>query len=385
MRIAFIIIISCLSLSSASAQEEKQESPWEVHGYVKQLQTIFKIDGFNTYLLDNLIHNRINVRYEPSEHFQVAVDFRNRIFYGDLVKLNPGFASQIEMANNDYFDLSAHLINKQDWLVNSTIDRAYMQYTKGSFEARLGRQRINWGISTVWNPNDLFNAFSFTDFDYEERPGSDGIRLKYYLDFASSLEIAASAGRSWNERVVAAMYKWNVAQYDFQILSGFAQNNWVVGGGWAGNLKNAGFKGEFSYFIPKEDSEDNSFAITAAIDYSFTNSLYVSGGYLYNSNGRTKGSLSDLFSFQLSAKNLYPFRHALVTSFAYPITPLINSSLALIYSPVSTHPLFVSPNITISVAQSWDLDLVGQFVFNKENEKYTSPVTAGFIRLKVSF
>ncbi|MCB0688351.1 MAG: hypothetical protein KDC53_17555 [Saprospiraceae bacterium] len=385
MRITFIIIITGLAFATVSAQDEEKESPWDIHGYVKQLQTVIKIDGFNTYLLDNLIHNRINIRYEPSDHFQVAVDFRNRIFYGDLVKLNPAFADQIETGNNAYFDLSAHLINKEDWLVNSTIDRAYMQYTKGNWEARLGRQRINWGISTTWNPNDLFNAFSFTDFDYEERPGSDAFRLKYYLGFASSIEIAASAGRTWDERVIATMYKWNMKQYDFQILTGFSQNNWVVGGGWAGNLKTAGFKGEWSYFFADDAMGKNSFALTASIDYSFANSLYISGGYLYNSNGRTSGSLSDLFSFQLSAKNLYPFKHAIMTSFGYPITPLINSSLALIYSPVSSHPLFISPNLTVSVAQSWDLDLVGQLVFNKDNNKYSSPVAAGFIRLKFSF
>ncbi|MCB0667095.1 MAG: hypothetical protein KDC80_14800 [Saprospiraceae bacterium] len=384
MRTVTSILLVLITINGLGAQEEK-ESPWDVHGYVKHLQTIFKIDGFNTYLLDNLVHNRVNIRYEPSEHFQLAVDFRNRIFYGDLIKLNPSFADQIEMSNNDYFDLSAHLINKQDWLVNSTIDRAYMQYTKGTFEARLGRQRINWGISTVWNPNDLFNAFSFTDFDYEERPGSDAVRLKYYLDFASSIEIAASAGDTWDERVVAAMYKWNVSQYDLQVLSGFSQNNWVIGGGWAGNLKTAGFKGEWTYFFGKDDAEKNSFALMSAIDYSFSNGFYLSAGYLYNSNGRTKGSLSDLFSFELSAKNLYPFRHAIITSFSYPVTPLINSSLAIIYSPLSSHPLFLSPNITVSVAQSWDLDLVGQLVFNEENDRYTSPVTAAFLRLKFSF
>lgn len=385
MRAVTSILLVLITIIGLGAQEDEKESPWDVHGYVKHLQTIFKIDGFNTYLLDNLVHNRVNIRYEPSEHFQLAVDFRNRIFYGDLIKLNPNFADQIEMSNNDYFDLSAHLIDKQDWLVNSTIDRAYMQYTKGSFEARLGRQRINWGISTVWNPNDLFNAFSFTDFDYEERPGSDAVRLKYYLDFASSIEIAASAGDTWDESVVAAMYKWNISQYDFQVLSGFSQNNWVIGGGWAGNLKTSGFKGEWTYFFGEDDTEDHSFALTAAIDYSFTNGFYLSAGYLYNSNGRTKGSLSDLFSFELSAKNLYPFRHAIITSLSYPVTPLINSSLAIIYSPLSSHPLFLSPNVTVSVAQSWDLDLVGQLVFNEENDRYTSPVNAAFLRLKFSF
>ena len=387
MRSVIGIAILMLIISAPTyGQEEEKESPWKVQGYVKQLQTVLKIDGFNTYLLDNLLHNRLNFRYEPSENFQVAVDFRNRLFYGDLVKLNPAYADQIERGNNDFFDLSVHLFDRDDWLVNSTIDRAYLQYTKGPWELRAGRQRINWGISTIWNPNDLFNAFAFTDFDYEERPGSDALRIKYYRGFASSIEVAISAGDTWNDRVAAALYKWNVAQYDFQVLAGFARQYWAIGGGWAGNLKTAGFKGEWTYFIPTADvSGDQSLALTAAIDYVFSNSLFLSAGYLYNSNGKTRGTLTELFTFELSAQNLYPFRHAIVTSLAYPITPLLNSSLALIYSPVSSHPLFINPGLTLSVAQSWDLDLVGQLAFNKENGNYESPVAAGFLRLKVSF
>ena len=73
----------------------------------------------------------------------------------------------------------------------------------------------------------------------------------------------------------------------------------MLGGGWAGNLKTAGLKGEFSYFISEDHK--NSFALTGAMDYSFANSLYLNAGYLYNSNGETQGTLLDLFSFQLSA------------------------------------------------------------------------------------
>ena len=38
-------------------------------------------------------------------------------------------------------------------------------------------------MNLVWNPNDLFNAFSFVDFDYEERPGSDALRIQKYTGY----------------------------------------------------------------------------------------------------------------------------------------------------------------------------------------------------------
>ncbi len=384
IRLLISIFFGCY-LMSGWAQEEPDRN-WSLNGYAKQLQTVLKIDGIDSYLLDNLIHNRLNFRWYPSDAWNVRIEMRNRLFYGDLVKLTTNYADQVEVANNDFLDLSFHSIDGKGWLLNSTIDRAYVQYIQGNFEASLGRQRINWGISTVWNPNDLFNAFTFTDFDYEERPGSDALSLKYYTGVASSIELAIKASKTWNDRVLAALYKWNVAGYDFQALAGVANRDFVIGGGWAGNLKTAGFKGEWSVFIPSTASMgESSFALTAGFDYTFTNSLYLNLGYLYNDLGNTEGSLAQLFAFELSAKNLYPFRHAIFMSVVYPITPLLNAGLTLIYSPAKSHPLFINPTFTISVAQNWDLDLVGQIAFSESMSNYERAVAAGFLRLKLSF
>jgi len=380
----FAAILLCTNLS-LRAQEEKPKN-WVLSGYVKNLQAVYSLQGIEKPLLDNLVHNRLNFRWYASDEWTVRIEARNRIFFGDLVLLDPNYGDQVEMANNDRFDLSVLWVDKPSWVFNSTLDRAYVQYAKGALEVRLGRQRINWGINTVWNPNDIFNAFAFTDFDYEERPGSDAILARYYLGTASSIEIAANFGDTWDERTLALLYKWNMARYDFQVLSGWSNGDFVLGGGWAGNIKTAGFKGEWSAFIPNNaDGEKTSFAISGGFDYIFGGGLYFNLGYLYNSNGTTTGSLATLFEFNLSAKNLYPFRHAIFLQTSYPITPLISGSLAWIYSPVEAQTLFVNPTVTISIAQNWDLDLVGQLSWNKDQDKFISPFSAGFLRIKYSF
>ncbi len=379
--IVFGLVLFSLPLRS---QEEKPKN-WTLQGYVKDLQSVYSIDQIDSYIMDNLIHNRLKFRWYPSDNWTVRVEMRNRLFYGDLVKMTPNFADVVEEGNNDYFDFSFNLIDKPGWLLNANFDRAYVQYVKGNLEASLGRQRINWGISTVWNPNDIFNTFSYTDFDYEERPGSDAARIKYYTGVASSIEIAANIADTWDERVMAVMYKWNMATYDMQLLAGVARGDYVIGTGWAGNIKNAGFKGEASYFIPFAADSTHSFSFTTGIDYSFANSLYISGGYLYNSIGGTDGSSGEIFVFEPSAKNLYPFRHAIFASASYPVTPLFSTLLAVIYSPVKSQPLFINPTFTLSVAQNWDLDLVGQISFSDVAGKYKTPVTAAFLRIKYSF
>ena len=85
-------------------------------------------------------------------------------------------------------------------------------------------------------------------------------------------KVAIKAFDDFDDAVIAGLWKVNKWNYDFQMLAGVAQKDIVVGGGWAGNLTNASFKGEFSYFIPTEEGQDNSFAATIGIDYSFANS-----------------------------------------------------------------------------------------------------------------
>lgn len=360
---------------------------WELSGYAKNLQSwlFFQDPGQDNFLQDNLLHQRLNFSWYPAEAWTFRADLRTRAFFGDLVRLQANYAALVADANNDYFDLSLVLLDRPSWVIHTMLDRLYLQYSKGDWEIRLGRQRVNWGISTIWNPNDVFNAFNFTDFDYEERPGSDALRIRRFTGFASSVELVAKVGDHWKQTVLAMLWRINKWNYDFQILSGYVRNEWAIGGGWAGNLKDAGFKSEWTLFIPPEGPAPTSFAITLGVDYAFENALYLNFGYLYNSNGSTRDNILMLFDFELSAKNLYPYRQALLFQGAYPATPLINTGLALIYSPVAVHPVFLNPTVSLSVATNWDLDLVGQIVFNEQNSRYKSPLQAVFLRLKFSF
>lgn len=378
----YLLTLLYLAPYLAFTQEESPKN-WALTGYVKNLQTLLFLE--DDYLQDNLIHNRLNFRWFMDDAWTLRADLRSRFFWGDLVKANPFYGALTDQASNDWLDLSVVPLDHNNLVFHSVLDRLYLEYSKDNWEIRLGRQRVNWGISTVWNPNDIFNAFSFTDFDYEERPGSDAIRVKYYTGVASSVELVVKGFDDFEEAVMAGMWKFNRWGYDFQLLAGVVEQDFALGGGWAGNLGTAGFKGEATYFLPMETKGATaSFAMALGIDYAFSNSLYVNIGYLYNGSGTTSAGVGGLFNFQLSARNLYPYKHAVFLQQSYPLTPLLNTSLAFIYSPVSVHPLFINPVLTYSIKENWDLDLVGQIVFN-EDEGYRSPVQAIFLRTKYSF
>ena len=105
--------------------------------------------------------------------------------------------------DNGYINLSDNILTGKSYIFNSRIDRAYIDYTKDKFQLRIGRQRINWGQCFTWNPNDLFNAYSFFDFDYVEKPGSDAIRIQYYSTGTSTFEFAVKADN--NHKVTSAV------------------------------------------------------------------------------------------------------------------------------------------------------------------------------------
>ena len=386
MRLSLLLLIVLAGIGTAAGQSDEDVAHWQLRGYIKNMQAglFFNQEGNTTYLQDNLFHNRLQLDGYLSEHWHVRADLRTRLFYGDLVRQNSNYGDQVDDVNNDYFDGSVVLFEGRSWVGHSMLDRLYVEYMTGDWEFSLGRQRINWGISNVWNPNDIFNAFAFTDFDYEERPGSDVLRVKRYTGFASSVEVVVRMADQLDETIMAGLWKINTGGYDIQFLGGYVQDIWAIGGGWAGSIKTAGFKGEMTLFVPNETGEEISFAATLGLDYAFENGWYTNLGYLYNSNGSTTDGVLNLFDFQLSAQNLYPYRHALFAQASRPITPLFSGSMALIYSPVRVHPLFINPSFTYSIATNWDLDLVGQLVFNRDNG-FTSPLQSAFLRVKYSF
>ena len=377
-------LIWALSSSAVVAQEE-EEPKFTLNGYMKQLTSLFSYDLADEYSLDILLHNRLNSKWYISKNWTLTAELRTRMFLGDQVKLTPGYGDLIDLGSNDWLDMSALLVNDDKVVLHSYFDRLYMEYTSGSWEVRLGRQRINWGQTTNWNPNDIFNAYQFTDFDYEERPGSDALRIRKYYGYSSSIEVAFSPADSFAYSTAAMMWRFNKGTYDIQLLGGIVARDIVVGAGWAGNIKNAGFKGEMSFFTPLDDDRKNAFSMALNFDYVFNWGMYWNVGVLYNSEGSGSAGFLDLFNTTLSARNLYPYRWSVMSLHSGQVSPLVNLALVLVYSPVKANALFAGPTVTVSIASNWDLDIVSQVLFESEQGKYRSPLQAYFVRVKHSF
>lgn len=384
----FLSLILLLCALKGSSQDGMGNCTLE--GYVKDLQMFYYVKPLGEWTNQNTVHNRLNFKWYASSSFTVAVEMRNRLVTGKLVsdfsKWGPIDYGSVIDQDNGFWNLSHTLSKGSDYVLHSMIDRAYVDYSSGNWQLRLGRQRINWGMNLIWNPNDLFNTYSFIDFDYEERPGTDALKVQYYLGATSSAEIVYQPGDDIDQMALAARFVFNKWNYDFQILGGWVQEDMVVGVGWAGDIQGAGFRGEISWFTPRKGDDDDVCVASLSADYSFQNNLYLHAGGLFNSSGQNTnvGSLDFLGAGERSPKQLSQGKYALFGQISYPITPLWNSTISSIVNPADGS-IYLGPSLSYSILENIDLMLMGQLFTGNENTEYGDLGQAIYLRAKWSF
>lgn len=331
----------------------------------------------------NYLHQRLNFGWTPSSAFSFSAQLRTRLIINQsgsdtsFVNIHDGLVMQ----NNKTF-------------FNSALDRLNLKYTKDKLEVTIGRQRINWGQSFVWNPNDLFNSYSFFDFDYIERPGSDAIRLQYYNTFTSSTELAAKIDR-YNKVTVAGLYRFNHAGADIQLIGGIlSSEEAIIGGGWTASIKSFSLYGEGTYFRPLKNFGSNSGMAMIDIGCSriFANNLSLQVEGLYVSKKPDINSLLSLFQSTLDVRKIAFSQMNIFGSVSYPLSPLINGSMAVMWFPGTggISGVYTGPSLDFSIGNNVNLSVIAQYFKGEFSEAVQEQLREqtlmfSFVRLKWNF
>lgn len=391
-RLALVFVTCVIGFFQLYAQPDTTKTLKDylsINGYVKEMQT-HSFTNLDKIISDHLLHNRINMKIYPSNAVTIGVELRNRAFYGESIELQQPYMAEMLDQDAGEIDMSWVLVNQDAFVFHSTIDRANINYSQGNWDLRLGRQRINWGVNLAWNPNDLFNAYNFADFDYTERPGTDALRVQYYTGAMSSIDVAIKPSADGSQWIGAGMYKFNKFNYDFQVLGGWYNTDLTVGVGWAGHILKAGFKGEATYFHPQKNVQYTSGVVNASLtfDYGFENSTYINASVLYNSGGVERISGQGLNGFStsgaLSAKSLMPSKWTYFLQFSKPFNPALSGSLAVMYLQ-GMNVFFGMPSLGYTINEAWDVNLVGQLLAGEANSKFSSIGNSVFLRFQYSF
>ena len=381
-KLIFILSLFLIVYDQTFSQEKPKYLT--LNGYVSTMQSVMYDSLSGPFVIDNLIHNRLNLKGFVNENITFAAEFRNRLFSGDMVRAGPSY-SEFIASDQGIVDLSWNILNEQSFFLNTTIDRLWVDLNYGKIQARIGRQRINWGQTLVWNPNDIFNVYSYFDFDYVERPGSDAVRLQYYPDFSSAIEIAVKA--DYNDQITgAALYRLNKWGYDFQFLAGyFNSEDIVAGAGWSGAMGSVSFRGEASWFQPVKNFSDTTGTgiLTIGFDKSFKNNSMAQMQVMFCNNPVDLISFGSLYYGNMSTKDLAFSKFSAFGLFSYPVTPLLSISVSAMWFP-DMMSYYAGPSLDYSFAENVDLSLIWQHFESRINEPRTR-INMAFLRAKFSF
>lgn len=353
-------------------------------GYFSGLNSALFESLSSPFIMEQLLHNRLNLDLPFSDQVRLTAGIRNRLFTGDMVRAEHDYAV-LTARDPGWMDLSWNLLEEHSFFLNTAFDRLSLDITAGKTEIRIGRQRINWGQTLVWNPNDIFNAYSFFDVDYPEKPGSDAVRVQYYPSFSSVMELAVSLNRA-GEVTAAGLWRFNRKGYDVQLLGGYAGSRDVVAGtGWSGNIGTISFRGEATLFAPVKKGVPEKTMLLATTGFEKTmkgNSLAIVQ-LMYCTNPPDLEEFASLYTTTLSARNLAFSEFTAFGQYTWAATPLLNMTLAAMWFP-DLKGIFTGPSLDFSMAENVDLSLLWQH-FSGDFGSGATHINLAFLRFSYSF
>ncbi|RKY93732.1 MAG: hypothetical protein DRQ01_04020, partial [Ignavibacteriae bacterium] len=338
MRNSILLLLIFLS----TTEIHSQLSSFDYNGYAKYLFTSSKPSQLNDRFNDHLIHSRFNSKWYPTNAITAALELRFRAFYGESVEKFPNFKEFIQTPRG-FVDLDVLLWESEKSIGYLEVDRLWLDWYTQDLQVTVGRQRVAWGTAWVWNPTDLFNPLDVLDFDYEERPATDAVRLQYYTGAVTKLDIAYKPAKNPENQILAGLWSINNWNYDFNLIAGMRFKRWLAGASWAGDILSAGFRGEVLVSQPPNKPDTNSIyvalgesslssfndpmiSVSLSGDYTFPNTFYIHTEILYNNNGKTSNTFLFLpEAFKLGM--LTAARWSVYQEFAYDITPLLRGTL----------------------------------------------------------
>ena len=371
----------CLTLAIHAQNDNDRIS---AGGYASWLHMSMFENPSDSWVNSSMLHNRLNFKLYPGQKTTIAIELRNRFVTGGMIDINPDYAKGLA-EDPGWMDLSWNIASGKSYVLNTVLDRAYIDFTAGRFQIRAGRQRINWSQALVWNPNDIFNTYSFFDFDYVERPGSDAVRMTLSTGPASAAEAVVKMN-SENKVTAAALYRFSLLNTDLQFLAGETdQELFTAGLGWSGAAGSFSIRGEATLFTPFGDSsEDKSTVIaTAGIDRAFSDKFTALAQVMYSNNPLNLNSFTELYEGGLTARQLAFSEFSAVGQISYSPVPLLNISLAAIWYP-DLEGYFAGPTIDFSLAENVDFTFLWQY-FDSMIAGEDVIINLGYIRIKYSF
>ncbi len=389
MKVLFHVLVLLAVSAVVRGQQLDLAGYWKLMPSATQTQVIPNSEPMSM----GYLHQRTNLKWRSkNKRFSLRFEARSRVFYGSQVEGTEGFVESLSL-DAGRWDGSWNWWESDDnkGVANTLIDRACLSYRAGLWRVDLGRQRINWGRHLVWNPNDLFNAYNFFDFDYAERPGTDALRLRRLVggNGMNELEFAIRPGGEDRKPLLASLFRWNAGGIDGQILAARVEGAFAAGAAASAGWGAFGVKAEGTFFGPSETwSNGGLISASLGLDASWGEGGFAQLAVL--KSPEASGFLD--FSLQSAQRpwQLMPLPWTGMVQAMIPMGPRARFGTAILLAPDDFSDLLVAmPSLTLDAATNLTASLVVQHVSLRLNAveipQWQSASSAFYVSLQWDF
>jgi len=372
------LLFVLLIFGNAHAQEFK--------GHLKLLNNLF-IPYPDTlfWFTDQTLENRLEFKWDATDWLRFDIQARNRFIYGDFVETIPTYSLLIG-SSNGFVDLSFLWADGRSFVGHTEFDRLLARFILNSIELTVGRQRINWGMDLVWNPNDIFNTFSYLNLEYPERPGTDAVNLKVYTGTLSYFDLVYQPHKTADSSAYGVRYRANIARTDFQALAARMAGYYVLGGGLSSELGQFAIRSEVSYFSAQKSDAKSGFVATLSADRSMGSNSFVQLGALYNSFGR-RGSQEPLSLIEPRAQSPMMLSRGKVNLFVGvngTVETLFTPSLVILANPIDWSAAVI-PSVGYSASNNLTLALTAMLFTGHTTDEYPNNGQLAYFKVQWNF
>ena len=273
-----------------------------------------------------------------------------------------------EKTSRQLVKLTWNPINEKNYSVVHFIDRLTFKqsFTNGSVE--IGRQRISWGTGRVWNPTDLFNPINPAAYYKIEKDGADAVSFKYAFGSFTDLNIVFNPLEKIGDSNYGFRFRTNFDEYDVSVMGGMFDKRIVGGMDFAGNLGQAGIRGEGIISINKDNSSDKFVKFILGADLQFTSKLYGMVEYQFNGEGKSDKNKYE-FARLIKGEIINLNRNYIFTSLNYQLTPLLTITFSD-NTNINDGSGFIAGTGNYSLTENFYLDFGLQLTYGSTNSEY---------------
>ena len=171
------------------------------------------------------------------------------------------------------------------------------------------------------------------------------------------------AGASWYGSAILARVFTNLLDWDVALQGGKVYGGYQLGGAFTGELFEIEIRAEAAYlfvedirpflplplpFLSGENEIESHFTAVLGLGHRFENTLHLQAEYLYNGSG-DPDNLEVAMLRQASGGSYHLGRHITGIVASYEILPILNGSLAWIFS-FSDYSSLIQPGVVLSIS-----------------------------------